>query len=317
LSTFKETFGASVVDFSKIKCSIGDSFISTGSRCLNKMITGHTNVGVVERKIYEIMGPEGCGKTTVCLEMVASCQKRKGKALYVDAEHAVDISYAKALNVDIDSLDLGEPETGEEALEMVEYGIDNGYDLIIVDSIAAMTPRSELEGEIGDSNMGAHARLMGQGCRRIRSKFKKGISTCIVFTNQIRMKIGILFGNPETTPGGKAMRFFADVRIDMRDPRKQKKVQSGIEIGKAINAKTVKNKLAAPFQKCKIHIEYGKGIVKILDLLQCMKYMGLADFTKKTVSISGKKRMNFSIFENKLKNDKNFRKDIKKMLGEL
>src|SRR4030042_69444 len=315
---FRETFGASAVDFSQLSAAIGNSFISLGSRTLNYHITGNPEVGVVKRRIYEIFGPEGCGKTTLDLEAIANCQKKGGKVLMVDAEHALDQTYATAIGVDLDKLELGEPDCGEEALEMVEWGIDENYDLVVVDSVAALSPRAELEGDVGDSNIGLLARLMGRGLRRITSMLKSDVNTGIIFINQMREKVGVMFGNPETQPGGRALKHFAAVRIDLRDPRGQKVLEVNIEIGKRINAKTVKNKLAAPFQKCTVHLSYGKGVDKAKDILQIMSDVGVVTVNKtfKIIKINGMQQMNFSTFLQKMRKDKKFLDKVKGTLIE-
>ncbi len=318
MEEFKERFGESAVDFSKVKSNIGDSFISIGSRALNLSLTGHSEVGIVKRRIYEIYGPEGTGKTTLALEAIASCQRNGGRAMMVDAEHQLDPIYAKKLGVKLHLLDLGEPDSGEEAFDMIEWGIEQGEDLIVIDSVSAMTPTAEIEGEMGDAHMGLQARLMGQGLRRITSKLKAGVPTAIIFINQIRMKIGVMFGNPETRSGGFALKFFASITIDLRTPRMKKIVESKEEIGKVIVAKTIKNKLYPPFKKCNVYLTYGKGIDKGKDLIEALVQVGAAEGSKKrsTVKIKGFNQMNRDTFVFKMKKDKEFSKKIKSMLNE-
>ena len=315
MPTFRETFGESAIDFASIsKSDIKESFISTGSRTLNRILTGYSDVGIVRSRIYELYGTEGCGKTTLTLESIVSCQKKEGKAMFVDAEHALDIEYAERIGVNFKALEFGQPDCGEEAMEMMLWGIENEFDLIVGDSVAAFTPRAELEGEMDKDFMGIHARLMGKGLRKIVSKLGKKNPSAIIFINQIRSKIGVMFGNPEVTPGGRALKFFASVRIDLRDPRGQKVVEGGEEVGKVINAKTVKNKIYPPFKKCKIHLTYGHGIDRGKDLVQALVDAGLAEATKKMVKLSGEKQMNYSTFIEKIRSDKKFRERI---LGKL
>lgn len=316
MGTFKEAFQESAVDFGSRDSNLGDSFISTGSRALNLIFTGHPEIGIVQRRIYEYIGWEGCGKTTLAIHAIADCQAKGGKGLYIDAEHALDPFYMQSLRVDINKLDIGEPDCGEQAFDMIEWGIANRYDLIVTDSVATMTPRREIEGDIGDANMGLHARLMGQGMRRINSKLTGNIPTSLIFINQMRMKIGVLFGNPETTPGGKAMRFFSSVRLDMRDPRGQKVLEGKLETGKIINCKSIKNKLNPPFQTVKIHIDYGTGIDKIKDFAAAMKYLELAEVTKKMIRIKGRKQMNLDTFSQRMRKDKKFNHSMKNLLLE-
>ena len=218
----------------------------------------------------------------------------------------MDPVYAKKIGVKLHLLDLGEPDCGEEGFEMIEWAISEGHDLVVVDSVAAMTPLSEIEGNIGDANMGAHGRLMGQGLRRVTNLLKKDVPTSILFINQIRTKLGVVFGNPETTPGGRALKFFASVRIDLRDPRMQKITEGKVEVGKKINAKTVKNKIYSPFKTCKIYLTYGKGVNKGRDLVQALVERDMATATKNTVIVKGYRQMNYSTFLERLKKDNSF-----------
>ena len=243
--------------------------------------------GLPKGRVVEIYGPESSGKTTLTLQIIAECQKAGGSAAFIDAEHALDPEYAKALGVDIDELLLSQPDTGEQALEVTDMLVKSGsLDVIVVDSVAALVPRAEVEGDMGDSHVGLQARLMSQALRKITGSIQKS-NTLVIFINQIRMKIGVMFGSPETTTGGNALKFYSSVRLDIR---RIGAIKDGDEvIGNETRVKVVKNKMAPPFKVVEFQILYGKGINKNAEIIEFAVKKGIIEKAGAWYSYKGDK----------------------------
>ena len=285
ISQIEQNYGkGSIMKLGDNKQNIDVNVVSTGSIGLDIAL----GVGGLPRgRIVEIYGPESSGKTTLAIHAIAECQKTGGTCAFIDAEHALDPAYAKKLGVDIDSLLISQPDSGEQALEITETLVrSNAVDILVIDSVAALVPKAELEGDMGDSHMGLQARLMSQALRKVTSCISK--SNCIViFINQIRMKIGVMFGNPETTTGGNALKFYSSVRLDIRRIGAIKDKDQ--IIGNQTRVKVVKNKLSPPFRVVEFDIMYGRGISKLGELIDLGAEAGVIDKSGTWYSYNGER----------------------------
>lgn len=284
------------------------SGLHSGSLRLNEALSGSPKIGYAWGRIVEILGPEMSGKTTLALHAIAQAQKLKYPCAFIDAEHALDPVYAKAIGVDLESLLFNQPDYGEQALQIVIDLVLNGTKVIVVDSVAALTPKAEIEGSMEDANIGLQARIMGRAMRKLAGPIKKN-NALVIFLNQIREKVGISFGSPETTPGGKALKFYASYRLDVRAPRggaSKTKGESGnvVETGIDSNVKVVKNKVFPPFRLATVHVEYGIGVDKYIDLVEYIKSKN-----NKKLIWHGKVAKE-KVFLDKLRSDKEFTKKV-------
>ncbi len=311
ISQIKERFGdGAIMKFGEAKAMQVDA-VTTGCLSLDLSL----GVGGVPRgRIIEIFGPEASGKTTLAQHIVAEVQKQGGIAAFVDAEHALDPEYAKKIGVNIDELLISQPDTGEQALEIVETLVrSSGVDVIVVDSVAALTPKAEIEGEMGDHHMALQARLMSQALRKLAGIISKS-NTILIFINQTRHKIGVFFGNPETTTGGNALKFYSSIRIEVRRAAQIK--QGDKFIGNRVKAKIVKNKVAAPFQNCEFDIMYNEGISISGDVLDLGVEHGVIKKNGNTYSYDDPKEGDIKLGVGR-ENAKTYLKDDKKLISKI
>ncbi len=284
LKQIQKTFGKGAVMKLGERPAVDVDVIPSGSLLLDEALGIG---GYPKGRIIEIFGPESSGKTTLALHAIAECQKKGGRAAFIDAEHAIDPTYAKNLGVDIDELILSQPDSGEQALEIAEMLADSGaIDLLIVDSVAALVPQAELDGEMGDNSVGMQARLMSKAMRKLAGILNKK-ECAIIFINQLREKVGVMYGNPETTSGGRALKFYASIRLDIR---RTEALKTGSEVtGNTCRIKVVKNKVSPPFKQCEIDIIYGEGISKESEILDRAVELGIIKKTGAWYEYDGSK----------------------------
>ena len=313
LAALREKFGDGAImklgDAPKVDVAV----IPTGSFSLDLALGVG---GLPQGRIVEIFGPESGGKTTLALNVVAQAQKKGGKAAFIDAEHAMDPEYAKKLGVKVNELLISQPDTGEEALNIVESLVRSGIiDVIVVDSVAALTPRAEIEGEMGAQYMGLQARMMSQALRKLTAISAK-TNTLVIFINQLREKIGVFFGNPETTPGGRALKFYSSIRIDIRRIAQVKKGED--IIGNRVKAKVAKNKVAAPFKVAEFDILFGEGISYEGDVLNAALTHGVVTKSGASYSYQGERLgVGFDAVKEKLKEDKKLLHELEQKVKEV
>ena len=284
IKEIEKTYGKGSIMRLGDSVKVEEDAISSGSLLIDQAL----GIGGYPRgRIIEIYGPESSGKTTLALHAIAEVQKNGGKAAFIDAENAIDPMYAKKLGVDIDDLILSQPDSGDQALQITELLIKSGaIDLIVVDSVAALVPQAELDGTIGDSSIGLQARLMSQAMRKLAGAMNRSKCT-VIFINQLREKIGIMFGNPETTPGGRALKFYSSIRLEVR---KGEPIKQGSElIGNKVNIKIVKNKVAPPFKTCTVEMRYGEGLSHISEVIDLAVEYGLIEKSGAWFSYNGEK----------------------------
>jgi recombination protein RecA len=313
LASLREKFGEGAIMRLGEAPKVDVAVIPTGSFSLDLALGVG---GLPQGRIVEIFGPESSGKTTLALNVIAQAQKKGGRAAFIDAEHAMDPEYAKKLGVRVNELLISQPDNGEEALNILESLVRSGIiDVIVVDSVAALTPRAEIEGEIGDQHVGLQARMMSQALRKLAAIAAK-TNTLIIFINQLREKIGVMFGNPETTPGGRALKFYASVRIDVRRVAQVKKGEN--IIGNRVHAKVVKNKVAAPFKVAEFDILFGEGISYEADVLNAALAYGVVTKSGSSYSFEGERLgVGFDAVKEKLKEDKKLLSEIKQKIKEV
>ncbi len=285
LSQIEKQFGkGAVMRMGDSKAPRDIEAISTGSLGLDIALGIG---GLPKGRVVEIYGPESSGKTTLTLQVIAECQKLGGTAAFIDAEHALDTTYAEKLGVKVDDLLVSQPDTGEQALEIADMLVrSSGVDIVVIDSVAALTPKAEIEGEMGDSHMGLQARLMSQALRKLTANIKRS-NTLVIFINQIRMKIGVMFGNPETTTGGNALKFYASVRLDIRRIGAIKKGEE--VVGSETRVKVVKNKVAPPFKQAEFDIIYNEGISRAGEIIEIGSTLNIIDKSGAWYSYNGER----------------------------